>query len=147
MASATKVSWAKLRVGLTAIVALVLIGVLIYLLTGTENPFAREVIVYTYLGDAAAVAVGAPVRINGISAGSVKSVLLTDNREPDRIVRLDLSIRNCYLIRSCCYYRPREHAVRRIEVISGRRVVRHVRDFAVFKMHTVRPIDASLPFS
>ncbi|MFN7938230.1 MAG: MlaD family protein [Bryobacteraceae bacterium] len=93
MASASKISWAKLRVGLTAIVALVLIGVLIYLLTGTESLFSREVIVYTYLGDAAAVAVGAPVRINGINAGSVKGVLLTNNTEPDRSVRLDLSIR------------------------------------------------------
>lgn len=93
MASASKLSWAKLRVGLTAIVGLALIGVLIYLLTGTTSLFTREVVIYTYLADAAAVAVGAPVRINGINAGNVSGVLLTNEASPERSVRLDLSIR------------------------------------------------------
>jgi phospholipid/cholesterol/gamma-HCH transport system substrate-binding protein len=98
MPSASKISWAKLRVGLTAIVALVLIGVLIYLLTGTQSLFSREVVVYTYLGDAAAVAVGAPVRINGINAGNVAGVLLTNDTAPERSVRLDLSIHEDMLV-------------------------------------------------
>lgn len=92
MPSASKVSWAQLRVGIVAIVALTLIGALIYLLTGVSNPFAREVILYTYLGDAAAIAVGAPVRVNGINAGSVKKVSLSGDRNPARIVKVELAV-------------------------------------------------------
>jgi phospholipid/cholesterol/gamma-HCH transport system substrate-binding protein len=97
MPSATKVSWAQLRVGLTALIALVLIGILIYFLTGTSNPFSRDVAVYTYLGDAAAVAVGSPVRINGINAGSVKNVVLTDSQDPARSVRIEMGIEEVML--------------------------------------------------
>ncbi|MCC6389069.1 MAG: MCE family protein [Bryobacterales bacterium] len=92
MPSASKVSWAQLRVGITALVALVLVAVLIYYLTGTTSFFTHEVMLYTYLGDAAAVAVGSPVRINGINAGNVRSVVLTGETDPDRVVRIDMSV-------------------------------------------------------
>lgn len=92
MPSASKVSWAKLRVGLTAIAAMLLVGVLIYLLTGTKSLFSKQVVLYTYLGDAAAVAVGSPVRINGINAGDIKNVALTNSTNPEMAVRLDLAI-------------------------------------------------------
>lgn len=92
MPTASKVSWAQLRVGITAIIALTLIGVLIYLLTGTTGLFLREAIVYTYFGDAAAVAVGAPVRVNGINTGNVKRVSLSGSTDPARIVRIELAI-------------------------------------------------------
>ncbi len=92
MPSASKVSWAQLRVGITAMVAMALIGVLIYLLTGGTSLFTREVVLYTYLGDAAAVAVGAPVRVNGISAGNVRRVALSGSTDPARIVRVEMAI-------------------------------------------------------
>jgi phospholipid/cholesterol/gamma-HCH transport system substrate-binding protein len=92
MPSASKTSWAQLRVGLTAIVALSLIGVLIYLLTGTTSLFSKQVSLYTYLGDAAAVAVGAPVRVNGINAGSVRNVVLSGESDPARIVRIEMAV-------------------------------------------------------
>jgi phospholipid/cholesterol/gamma-HCH transport system substrate-binding protein len=98
MATATKVSWAKLRVGLTAIVAMALVGVLIYLLTGTQSLFSNEVILYTYFNDAAAVAVGAPIRVNGIGAGNVKNVLLTQDTDPRKIVRVEMGVREEMLI-------------------------------------------------
>jgi phospholipid/cholesterol/gamma-HCH transport system substrate-binding protein len=92
MPSASKVSWMQLRVGITAIFALSLIAVLIFLLTGVRNPFAREVLLYTYLGDGAAVAVGAPVRVNGINAGSVQKIGLSGDNNPARIVRVEMAV-------------------------------------------------------
>lgn len=92
MPSASKTSWAQLRVGLTAIFALALIGVLIYLLTGSTSLFSKQVVLYTYLGDAAAVAVGAPVRVNGINAGNVRNVVLSGDTNPERIVRIEMAI-------------------------------------------------------
>lgn len=98
MASASKVSWAKLRVGITAIVAMILVGVLIYLLTGTESLFSHDVILYTYFNDAAAVAVGAQVRVNGIGAGNVKNVVLTQDTDPRKIVRVEMAVREDMLM-------------------------------------------------
>lgn len=92
MPSAKKVSWAQLRVGITAIVAMSLTGVLIYLLTGTRSIFSRDAVLYTYMDDAAAVAVGAPVRINGINAGRVDKVALSGLRETGKIIRVDMLV-------------------------------------------------------
>ncbi|HUQ90347.1 MAG TPA: MlaD family protein [Bryobacteraceae bacterium] len=92
MPPATKIKWAQLRVGITAVVALVLVGLLIYLLTGTTSMFTHKVKLYTFLSDAAAVSIGAPVRINGIRAGDVENVALTGETAPDRIVRVEMSI-------------------------------------------------------
>ncbi len=92
MPSASKTSWAQLRVGITAIVALALIGVLIFLLTGNASLFTKEVRAFTYLGDAAAVAVGSPVRINGITAGSVHNVELSGSSNPNRAVKIELAL-------------------------------------------------------
>ncbi|MDX1981443.1 MAG: MlaD family protein [Bryobacteraceae bacterium] len=92
MPSASKISWAQLRVGITALFALALIGILIYLLTGTTSLFTKEVVLYTYLGDAAAVAIGAPVRVNGINAGSVRTVNLSGEADEHRQVRVVMAI-------------------------------------------------------
>ncbi|MCS7025760.1 MAG: MlaD family protein [Bryobacteraceae bacterium] len=92
MPSPSKITWMQLRVGITAIFALSLIGVLVFLLTGVRNPFAREVVIYTYLGDGAAVAVGAPVRINGINAGNVANIGLSGDTNPMRIVRVEMAV-------------------------------------------------------
>lgn len=92
MAQPSKVSWAQLRVGITALVALALVGVLIYFLTSSSNPFARNVKLYTYMNDAAAVAQSAPVRVNGITAGKVERIELTGSLDPQQIVRVELAV-------------------------------------------------------
>lgn len=97
MPSAKKVSWAQLRVGMTAIVALALTGFLIYLLTGKTPLFMREAVLYTYFADAAAVAIGAPVRVNGIDAGHVKNVVLSGFAEKNRRVRIEMVVDEKFL--------------------------------------------------
>lgn len=99
MPSAKKVTWAELRVGITASVAVVLVGILIYLLTGKRNFFAHDVMLYTYMQDAAAVAVGAPVRINGILAGRIDKVGLSgpQERDPRKTIRIDMAVEEKYL--------------------------------------------------
>ncbi len=93
MPSAKKVTWAELRVGVTASVAMVLVGILIYLLTGSTSFFSHEVTLYTYMEDAAAIAVGAPVRINGILAGKVGKVSLSGIQDdPRKTIRIDMQV-------------------------------------------------------
>lgn len=97
MPTKEKVRWARLRVGAMAVVALVILGVLIFLLTGTANPFAAKSVVYTYMADSAALAEGAPVRLNGIVVGKVTKIALSGSDNPDRVVRMDLEIQDRYL--------------------------------------------------
>ena len=64
MASGQKVGWAQLRVGVMAIIALIVLGVLIFLMTGTKKLFAKRVILHTYMDDSAALAPSSPVSLS-----------------------------------------------------------------------------------
>ncbi len=92
MPSAQKVAWAQLRVGITAVVALCLIGFLVFLMTGTKSVFTSYVPLYTFLDDSAALEIGAPVRLNGIVMGKVTKVALSGSYQPGRTVRVDLEV-------------------------------------------------------
>lgn len=75
-----------------AIVAMTILAVLIFLMTGQKALFVREAIIYTYMDDSAALATGAPVRLNGILIGNVSRVELSGSLEPNRIVRVTMSV-------------------------------------------------------
>ncbi|MFB3776936.1 MAG: MlaD family protein [Bryobacteraceae bacterium] len=92
MPSAKKVKWAQLRVGLMAVVAVTVLGVLVFLLTGTKKLFVPKAALYTYMEDAAALAVGAPVRLNGILIGNVTQVVLSGQTGQRRTVRIGMSV-------------------------------------------------------
>src|SRR3954466_12738110 len=97
MAAPKKIAWAELRVGLMAVAALVILGALIFLMTGTKKLFAARATIYTYMDDSAALARKAPVRINGILAGEIKTVALSGETSPRRIIRVEMEIDNEYL--------------------------------------------------
>jgi phospholipid/cholesterol/gamma-HCH transport system substrate-binding protein len=75
-----------------AIVAMVILAVLIFLLTGTKKLFVTKASLRTYMDDSAALAVGAPVRLNGIIIGNVTRVGLSGEKTPRRVVRIDMSV-------------------------------------------------------
>ena len=92
MPSASKVSWAQLRVGVMALVALAILFVLVILLTGNKSLFSKEITVYTFLEDSAAITEGSAVRLNGILVGKISKVGLSGENSPKRIIQLDLAI-------------------------------------------------------
>jgi phospholipid/cholesterol/gamma-HCH transport system substrate-binding protein len=93
MPTTSKSKWAQLKVGIMAIVALLLLAFLIVLMSGANPLFRRTTEVYTYLGDSVAMTEGAtPVRLNGILIGKVKKIELSGSTDPGRIVKLTLSI-------------------------------------------------------
>jgi len=96
MALQTKKRWAQLKVGLLAISALCILAVLVFLMTSSTGLFTKRSDVYTYLDDSAAIATGAPVRLNGITVGKVANVGLSGSSEPNRIVRVTLEVENRY---------------------------------------------------
>lgn len=92
MAVESKVKWARLKVGLLSLVAMAIVTVLIFLITGNTNPFESKSHIFTYMNDAAALAQGAPVNLNGIQVGKVKTIILSGSNDPRRVVRIDMEI-------------------------------------------------------
>jgi phospholipid/cholesterol/gamma-HCH transport system substrate-binding protein len=94
MPSKEKVSLAQLKVGILGMVALACVTLLIFLLTGNTQFFAKQVELHVYTFDAAGLTSGAPVRINGIQAGTVKSVELSGETNPARSIKVDLAVQH-----------------------------------------------------
>ena len=92
MAIQTKAKWARLKVGLLAVVSMTILAVLIFLITGQTNIFESQAVIYTYLSDAAALTIGAPVNLNGIPIGKVKSITLSGSKDPQRLVRIEMQV-------------------------------------------------------
>lgn len=86
-----------MKVGVMAIAALLLLGILIFLLTGSVHPFASRSTVYTYMQDSAALTENSAVRLNGIVVGKVSKIALSDSKDPKRVIRMDLQIEEKYL--------------------------------------------------
>jgi|GEM_PF-535803 len=98
MPTTSKSKWAQLKVGIMAMVALLLLAFLIILMSGVNPLFRRTTDVYTYLSDSVAMTEGAtPVRLNGILIGKVKKIELSGSTDPSRIVKITLSIDNTAL--------------------------------------------------
>src|SRR5665213_1703480 len=92
MAIQSKTTWARLKVGILAIFAMAILAVLIFLITGDTNIFESNVTVYTFMADAAALTTGAPVNLDGIPIGKVKTITLSGSKDPMRLVRLDMQL-------------------------------------------------------
>src|ERR1700728_173713 len=92
MAIQNRATWARLKVGILAIFAMSILAVLIFLITGQTNIFEHQVMIYTYMADAAALTTGAPVNLDGIPIGKVKTIRLSGSKDPMRLVRIDMQI-------------------------------------------------------
>jgi len=92
MAIQNRATWARLKVGILAIFAMTILAVLIFLITGQTNIFESQVVIYTYMADAAALTTGAPVNLDGIPIGKVKTIRLSGSKDPMRLVRIDMQI-------------------------------------------------------
>jgi phospholipid/cholesterol/gamma-HCH transport system substrate-binding protein len=97
MASQKKVRWAELRSGILTTVALVIAGVLIWLLSSQSNIFTTNFHLRTYLEDSEGLNANDPVRVNGIFVGYIGAIRLSGSRDPERTVEIDMVIQQKYL--------------------------------------------------
>ncbi|HUB34677.1 MAG TPA: MlaD family protein [Bryobacteraceae bacterium] len=97
MAERAKVRWSQLKIGIVALTAFVLLFVLIFLLTSSRGIFQHDVALYTYMSDAAGMASGTAVRLNGITVGYLDALRLTGSRDPNRAVEFVMSVQRKYL--------------------------------------------------
>ncbi len=90
-------SWTKLKVGLLAIVAMVVLAVVIVLITGDTPLFEGSTTLYTYMNDATGLTDGAPATLNGITIGKVSDVALSGMADPQHVVKVTLSIQDRFM--------------------------------------------------
>ncbi|HYL36864.1 MAG TPA: MlaD family protein [Bryobacteraceae bacterium] len=88
----TKAKWARLKVGVVTIAAMVILAILIFLITGQTTIFESKTLIYSYMADAAALTQGAPVNLNGIPVGKVKRITLSGLKDPQRLVRIEMEV-------------------------------------------------------
>lgn len=91
MPSVQRVRWAKFRVSAVSVVAMLILSVLVYLLTGGTllEPKAR---LYLYIPDATGLGPQAPVRVDGIDIGKVDWVRFSGSNDLARIVKVQITI-------------------------------------------------------
>ena len=80
MPSQQQVKWSQLRVGITVLVATVVLFVLIFFMSGTVSPFSRKLRLRSYFENAAGLVKGAPVRVAGVDIGNVDTIHIVHDR-------------------------------------------------------------------
>jgi phospholipid/cholesterol/gamma-HCH transport system substrate-binding protein len=98
MPAAKKVAWAQLRIGIMASVSLVILGALIFLLTGSGDLFTSNATLYTYMADSAAMLPNTAVRLNGISVGKIDVIALNPDpvavlKDKDKVVIIKMKVK------------------------------------------------------
>jgi phospholipid/cholesterol/gamma-HCH transport system substrate-binding protein len=80
--SQREVQWSQLKVGVLVIAALAALTVLIFLMSGSGGGglFTGKLTVRSYFENAAGVKVGAPVNLEGVTIGNVKSIRIVAER-------------------------------------------------------------------
>lgn len=82
MPSQQQVRWSQLRVGLTVIFAAIALAVLIFLMSGTTGILSSKITVRSYFQNSSGLTVGAPVRLQGVDVGNVRSIHIVPSRQP-----------------------------------------------------------------
>src|SRR5260370_33473300 len=97
MAEAKQVAWAQLRIGIMATVSMAILGLLIFLLTGSGDLFSSSAHLFTYMDDSAAMTPSTPVRLNGITIGNIDSIGFSGLKEKGKIVRIKMKVTQKWL--------------------------------------------------
>ena len=84
MPSQQEVKWSQLKVGLFVLVSLAVLSLLLFLMTSASgmSVFSRKIIVTSYFDNSMGLKTGAPVELEGVTIGEVKSVTVIN--EPAR---------------------------------------------------------------
>ena len=95
MAQGKQLAWAELRVGIFVFLGILLIIVGIFYVTG-GNAFTARYHLVTFLPEVDGLALGAPVTVNGVEAGNVDAIKITEpppGQPPDPNRSIEVSMR------------------------------------------------------
>jgi phospholipid/cholesterol/gamma-HCH transport system substrate-binding protein len=93
--SQKQLKWSQLRVGLTVVVASIILMVLIFLMSGTGGWFTRKIHLTAFIDNAGGLREGAPVRLAGVDIGNVTKVRVVQNR-PQTPVEVEMKVATTY---------------------------------------------------
>jgi phospholipid/cholesterol/gamma-HCH transport system substrate-binding protein len=79
--SQQQIKWSQLRVGITVIVASLVLGLLLFLMSGTGGLFSHRIILKSYFDNAEGLREGAPVRLSGVDIGNVRKILIVRDKD------------------------------------------------------------------
>ena len=79
MPSQQEVRWSQLKVGVIVLIAVIILTTLLFLMTSSSGLgiLSHKLTVNTYFENSAGLKIGAPVNLEGVTIGTVKSVLVT----------------------------------------------------------------------
>ena len=81
MPSQQQLKWSQLRVGITVIIASLVLALLLFLMSGTGGFFSKRITLVSYFDNAEGLRVGAPVRLSGVDIGNVSKILIVRDRD------------------------------------------------------------------
>lgn len=93
--SQKQLKWSQLRVGLTVVVASIILMVLIFLMSGTGGWFTSKIHLIAYIDNAGGLREGAPVRLSGVDIGNVTKVRINKDR-PLTPVEIHMKVADTY---------------------------------------------------
>jgi phospholipid/cholesterol/gamma-HCH transport system substrate-binding protein len=79
--SQQQIKWSQLRVGITVIIASLVLALLLFLMSGTGGFFSKRITLVAYFDNAEGLRVGAPVRLSGVDIGNVSKILIVRDRD------------------------------------------------------------------
>ncbi|HEY6250144.1 MAG TPA: MlaD family protein [Candidatus Angelobacter sp.] len=85
MPSQQQLRWSQLRVGITVIVAAIVLAVLIFFMSGELGLFTSKISLLAYFDNTEGLKVGAPVALQGVTIGNVKDVRVVPGRQFDPV--------------------------------------------------------------
>ena len=91
MPSQKQLKWSQLRVGLTVVVATIVLMVLIFFMSGTGGWFTSKIHLTAYIDNAGGLRVGAPVRLAGVDIGNVIKIQI-DPTKPQTPVKITMKV-------------------------------------------------------
>ncbi len=80
MPSQQQLKWSQIKVGITVVVASVVLAVLVFLMSGTTGLFTQKITLYAYFDNAEGLTVGSPVDLQGVNVGNVKGIQVVPGR-------------------------------------------------------------------
>lgn len=83
MPSQQEVQWSQLKIGVLVIVALAVLTALVFLMSGqTGGFFTSKITVHSFFENASGLKAGAPVNLEGVTIGNVKSISIVPSKNP-----------------------------------------------------------------
>ena len=95
MPSQKQLKWSQLRVGLTVLFASITLAILIFLMSGTGGVFTKKITLISYFDNSGGLRIGAPVRLEGVDIGNVKTIRLVPGH-PGTPVEVTMKVNTKY---------------------------------------------------